>query len=117
MKALDFIVIILVLFAGLSGIIYSLNGSGGDFIRITCPDGEYRYSLSKDRVVRLKGAAGFLTAEIKNGRVRVSESSCPFQVCRGRGWIYLSGDSIVCVPNRITIKITGTRQDFDAITE
>ena len=43
--------------------------------------------------------------EIHNGEVRVSEASCKNQVCVHHSAISRSGESIVCLPNRLLVRI------------
>lgn len=59
-----------------------------------------------------------LKIEIKNGRVRVIEAHCPNKICEGMGWIDKAGDSIVCVPNRLVIKLIGGGEgEIDGISQ
>jgi hypothetical protein len=63
------------------------------------------------------------TLEIsESGRVRVTESTCPDKICVRTGWISRPGQSIVCLPNRVVVRIEGSEvrddpgPDLDAIT-
>ena len=117
MKFFDYVVIILAIVAGTAGIVFSVNVPHGNSIFISTPDGEYRYSLEKDRIIKLKGLAGGMVLEIKGEKVRAIESDCPRKICVLRGWVYRSGDSIVCIPNHIIVKIETAENDLDAIVE
>lgn len=44
---------------------------------------------------------------IKDGKVRVTKASCPDKLCIKQGAIHRTGDAIVCLPNRVIIRITG----------
>ncbi len=55
----------------------------------------------------IKSKEGHLTMEIKNGKVRVITSTCKEKLCVKEGWIDKVGESIICLPNRISITITG----------
>ncbi len=46
-----------------------------------------------------------MTIKIDNGKVRVIESDCNDKICVNFGEIYECNQSIVCLPNRIAIKI------------
>ena len=50
---------------------------------------------------------------VKDGRIGVSEASCPDHYCMKRGFCN-SGTEIVCLPNRLTIRFTAP-QEIDAI--
>lgn len=45
---------------------------------------------------------------IKDGAVHMEEASCPDKVCIKQGTISKTGQSIVCLPNRVIVTITGT---------
>ena len=53
------------------------------------------------------------TITVKDGKVGVTEASCPDHYCMKRGFCN-SGTEIVCLPNRMTIRFLGT-QEIDAI--
>lgn len=55
-----------------------------------------------------------LTIRISGGEVCVSESSCPSQDCVHSGTISRSGESIICLPNRLVIQLTGGGEQIDA---
>jgi hypothetical protein len=117
MKLADIVAVLLTLLTGIAGILYSMDAKGGSYIEINSPSGEYSYSLNKDRIIHLTGLLGNMAIEIKNNQVRILETNCPEKLCRLRGWVKLTGDSIVCVPNKVIVKIKDKKQDIDAITE
>lgn len=49
------------------------------------------------------------TIEIAGGGVRMIAADCPDKICMHTGRITRSGQSIVCVPNRVTVTIVGGR--------
>ncbi len=51
---------------------------------------------------------------IQNGKVGITESNCPGSDCVHSGWISEGGRSIVCLPNRTEIRITGA-SDVDFV--
>ena len=54
--------------------------------------------------------------EIKDGKVFITESDCPGEDCVHSGWISEGGRSIVCLPNRVEIRIEGeTESEVDFI--
>ena len=52
-----------------------------------------------------------LTVTAEDGGLRVSEADCPTQDCVHTGAISRSGQSIVCLPARIIIQLTGSQAD------
>ncbi|MGE5587679.1 MAG: NusG domain II-containing protein [Clostridia bacterium] len=54
------------------------------------------------------GGGRTVTVEIaEDGRARVLASDCPDKVCVKTGWIDRPGELIVCLPNRVVVKIQG----------
>lgn len=46
-----------------------------------------------------------------DGRARIKESDCPDKVCVRTGWIANPGQVIVCLPNKIVVRVEGGPQD------
>ena len=53
------------------------------------------------------------TVTVRNGKIAVTEASCPDHYCMNRGFCN-SGTEIVCLPNRLVIHFLG-EQTIDAI--
>ena len=90
---------------------------GGQKVQIFV-DGKliHTYSLDMDTLITIRGYRGPATFQIKRGKVRMVNSTCPLKLCVKMGWIDKAGSSIICVPNRVLIKIAG-KKNYDAITE
>ena len=61
----------------------------------------YSGSLYKDATVKLDGN----TVVIKDGESFMSDAECKNQVCVNSGKISKKGESIVCLPNKVTVEI------------
>lgn len=116
MKWLDVPVILFALTAGVIGIVCSMSFPSAATVLIKTPEAVYRYPIDRDRTVKVKGKLGEYLIEIRNGKVRAMEANCPERICIERGWIYRSGDSIICFPNQIIIRLENGGQKEDAIT-
>ncbi|MCD8047047.1 MAG: NusG domain II-containing protein [Clostridiales bacterium] len=44
---------------------------------------------------------------IEDGAVYMEEASCPDRLCVKQGKIRYAGDSLICLPNRVVVEITG----------
>ena len=44
---------------------------------------------------------------IQNGTVHMEEADCPDHLCILRGTIRYAGDSIICLPNKVVVEISG----------
>ncbi|MFH1715626.1 MAG: NusG domain II-containing protein [Elusimicrobiota bacterium] len=73
-----------------------------------------RTGLSEHK--EFKVAENRMTIEIKDNKARVLDSSCAEQICVETGWIAKAGQSIVCVPNRVVVKIAGKDEGIDAVS-
>lgn len=58
---------------------------------------------------------GLLKVVIKNGEAHVEDSVCPNGSCEHSYAVSSSGESIICLPNKIIIKISG-ETEMDAVS-
>lgn len=63
----------------------------------------------------VQGKLGTVIIEVKDKKVRISEATCPDQICVKQGWISSPAQSIICVPNELVIYIN-EKPPVDAIT-
>lgn len=57
-----------------------------------------------------------LRVAVENGSVRVTHADCPSRDCVRTGAISRPGQSIVCLPARLTVTIEGVPDGYDLIT-
>ncbi len=62
--------------------------------------------LSQNQTVALSGAYQ-CTVTIQDGKVAITDSNCPGEDCVHTGWIESPGRSIVCIPNRVEVRVKG----------
>lgn len=105
-----------------------LSISGIVFVKEVLPEGGtvqidvngqpiYVLPIDKDKIVSVKGPEGETIVEIKDHKVRITDSPCPNKVCINQGWIEYG--AIVCIPNRVVITIGNSDESkkiVDAIT-
>ena len=93
-----------------------------DFLIVQVADNSARrYSLEKDRILKISGTMGESIIEIKQKRARFIHSPCRNQFCVLHGWIEHHGDITACLPNQMSISLYNTQnQDnklqFDALS-
>jgi hypothetical protein len=73
-------------------------------------------ATSEERRLDLAPHGVAMVLAVRHGRVRVLSSSCRQQICVRKGWVAHAHDPIICIPNKITIEVTGTEPDYDAIS-
>ena len=71
------------------------------------------YPLSENRVIQVTSAGHSLTIRIEGGAVCVSETDCPNGVCAATGTVSKAGQSIVCAPARVLVKIVGEEGAYE----
>jgi hypothetical protein len=72
---------------------------------------ERYFDLNEDQTIGEDGYIGKVIIEITDNKVRIKESSCPNQTCVKSGWISNIGETIICAPNRIILKIQGSKSN------
>lgn len=66
------------------------------------------YSLFVDAEYELNGGTNILV--IENGEAYLSYANCPDHTCVRTGKIKYAGQSIVCLPNRLTVTVKGNAE-------
>lgn len=87
--------------AGEKGSLAVIEVNGHEVKRFTLGSGQ------PGREVTVRGWLGDSTFEVSDGRVRMVSSTCRDKICVGTGWVDSPGSSIVCLPNRVVIRIAG----------
>lgn len=105
-----FIIIVIIAAAGL----LFMSGSGGGSEAVVREDGKVvkQISLSVDQSFYI----GNVRIEVKDGAVAFVESDCPGRECIKAGWLRVPGASAACLPNRVSITVTG-ESGVDAIAD
>ena len=72
-------------------------------VTVTAPNYERTFDVRADETVTLD----CLTVHISGGKVWVTDADCPDKTCVRTGVITRAGQSIVCLPNKVTVTISG----------
>jgi hypothetical protein len=76
--------------------------------------------LSEDRFIEVKNSDGYNLLQVKDGNIRMAEANCHSQTCVHLGAQSLPGRTIVCLPNRVVVKIIGAPDapvEVDIVTQ
>lgn len=104
----DVILTTVVIVASVALLLFGKFGSSeGAYCLITTPDGEIRRSLLEDARVDIVSCGIELTVVISDGEVFVEKSECPDAVCVKTGAVSRCGQSIVCVPAKLSVTVSG----------
>ncbi len=73
-------------------------------------------ALDVSRTVAADGPLGTTLIQVGGGRARIIASPCRDQRCVLAGWISQPGAAVVCLPNRVSLDLTGAPSGYDAIS-
>ena len=72
------------------------------------------YSLSKNGTYPLNGGTNILV--IENGKAYLTDANCPDKLCIHQGKISMTGETITCLPNKLTGTVFGAEESVDLIS-
>ena len=106
MKKRDIIFALLLIVVFLSVFLIIRGGEEGTYITVSI-DGvlEESYTLTENEQVINVGDGNVLT--IINNEAYMSYANCPDQVCVKKGKVSKSGEDIICMPNRVIVRVEG----------
>lgn len=118
-KKADIVLAALLIALGLAAsYILSFGQSSGDLLTITA-DGEVfgTYSLLEDREITVEQNGHINKVTISNGNVSMSFSDCRGQDCVNHSEISLTGENIICLPNKVVLEISGRQSGYDSVSK
>ena len=112
-RFLDILIFTGVIFAGIFLTIKNVSKKGS-IVEVNANGTKYEYSAKKDGLYTVCGELGLTTFEIKDGKVRITDSPCPNKNCISQGW----HSPLVCLPNNVIITLKDEdKGGFDGISE
>ncbi len=100
---------------------YGRGGNDGPLTATVSLDGEtigvYTLAaLREELLLTPEGLSYPLTIRLTSDGAEVTESTCPTGDCQHTGHIDRSGESIICLPNKLVIRLSGGSGDgIDAV--
>lgn len=74
------------------------------------------FPLSENRTFRAPGPLGTSLIAIHNRRARVAQDPSPRQYCVKQGWLARQGEMAVCLPNQVSLELTGEKKLYDTLS-
>ena len=111
----DTLLIVALLLIGIV-LLFVLRGrsSEGSYVLIMYQNDEKaRFSLASNGVYDINDGKNRI--EILDGKVRMIDADCPDELCIRQGWIEYDGQSIICLPNKITVMVSGGDSSVDFV--
>jgi hypothetical protein len=105
MKKKDFILIgAIVAVIAIALVVLSLIKKDGDHVIVRVDGKEVaKYALSQDGEYSLNGGTNVL--RIEDGKAYLISADCPDHLCVKQGKIDQTGETITCLPNRLTVTV------------
>ncbi len=72
--------------------------------------------LDEDATVTVESALGTNVVEVRDGQVRVREADCSNQTCVNQGWVSGQGQTIVCLPHKLTVQLVADPADASPLS-
>ncbi len=109
------VIVFVIIFAIVAGVLFwqKINSSEADIAMIYKEGKKIRELPLEENAEILVTNVYTNKIEIQDGKAAITESDCPGKDCVHSGWITGTGRSIVCLPNRVEIRIEGNSEvDF-----
>ncbi len=95
-------------------VLLMLPGPAADQVEIWSEGKLYKtVSLREDQSFTVETAGGTNRITVSDGKIAVTEASCPDHHCMLRGYCH-SGSPIICLPNRLELRFVSSG-DVDAV--
>ena len=92
------------------------DGSRGEIARIQVADHEpLIIPLQRSQRYTIEGPLGSSIIEVLDGRIRFTKSPCRNKLCIHSGWLQRDAEFAACLPNLISITVSGRNPRFDSI--
>ena len=114
----DFVVAgVVILLSGVLAVPFLSNGTETVYAEIYQDEVLVRRILLVDGIQETVMIDGKVTntIQVEGKTVRFSASSCPDQVCVHTGTLTRAGQTAVCLPNRVIVRLSGGETEVDAV--
>ena len=71
--------------------------------------------LSRDQKIEVPGPLGISLIDIQNRKARIASDPSPRQYCVRQGWLQQAGEIALCLPNQVSVELTGSRKKYDSL--
>lgn len=89
------------------GVVVEIYNEGGLYQRL---------DLRQAASVKVRGPLGDSIISVNNGQVRFLDSPCPDKLCVHMGAISKTGGTLICAPNRVSVRVVGQADGPDAVS-
>ncbi len=115
----DIGIIVIVLIVSAVSLISQLNKPTDNLNCVVKVSGEQVYSISLDDIDATQeyyvDSQYPLTVVLSNDKVYVHSATCPDKLCEHSGAIKRAGQSVVCLPSKVSVTLKSTNSTLDAV--
>ncbi|HUX90299.1 MAG TPA: NusG domain II-containing protein [Gallionellaceae bacterium] len=72
--------------------------------------------LARDFKLEVPGPLGNSIIAIHNHQARISSDPSPRQYCVRQGWLKQAGEVAICLPNQVSLELTGSTKPYDSLS-
>ena len=71
--------------------------------------------LSRDQRIEVPGPLGVSIVSIQQRKARIASDPSPRQYCVRQGWLQKAGEIALCLPNQVSVELTGNHKHYDSL--
>jgi len=71
--------------------------------------------LLRDQRIEVPGPLGTSIISIEKRKARISSDPSARQYCVRQGWLQQAGEIALCLPNQVSVELTGSRKRYDSL--
>lgn len=71
--------------------------------------------LSRDQLISVPGPLGISRISIHNRQARIAADPSPRQYCVRQGWLKRAGEIAICLPNQVSVELSGRKKNYDSL--
>lgn len=71
--------------------------------------------LSRDLQIEVPGPLGISVITIEKRKARITSDPSPRQYCVRQGWLQQAGEIAICLPNEVSVELTGSAKKYDSL--
>lgn len=94
---------------------YQSKGSDKEVVVQYMEEIVLRVPLNKDKTYIVDGLLGDVYVEVLDDKVRIEKENSPYHLCSIQGWISDVNRPIICLPNKIVVRIVTTKPSDDEV--
>ncbi|MDP1638886.1 MAG: NusG domain II-containing protein [Candidatus Nitrotoga sp.] len=71
--------------------------------------------LSRNQIIFVPGSLGISQIAIHNRQARIAADPSPRQYCVHQGWLKQAGEIAICLPNQVSVELSGKGKRYDSL--